>query len=350
MSTMLAFLLLLFVLAAFSIVLMQSGLSTITALGETPASPRRGLDNLTWLDAGVFAREAIHAHQFPPDCRNRTMVRCRLTMCGFGCQIHQIASCVEHAVRVGRVALPPVTLLRYNVDGCSKWDCIFAPLSGCDDYTNSTTVPYRPEKGLHPVDVLMDDPRFAHPPGFEMDAAWVRGQVVSHIFRRPAPTEKLVSLCRASFPGAIDVGLHVRRGDKLKVEAQKFELREYVHDAEHMLFPGRSFHAHYNQRYNMSLFLSTDDPSVIDQLETGVDYTPYTRYHMPLDRVHAADNYRDAHHLIALLCELDVLRSARIFVGTFSSQISRLVFELKLGSLGFDGRSLVSSLDETYYL
>jgi hypothetical protein len=272
--------------------------------------------------------------------------------------MHQIAACVEKALSLGRVAIIEGGFHGYHVDKCTRWNCIFQDPTNCSAWfrKNRTSAHYK-EFSLHPLTAqrsmakLLKRRDLMPPSGFAYAVAWVRGHILAYLMRPSARVNTSLAKCRNWWPH-IDAAMHVRRGDKLWREAQRFEVREYVHHIEHFILPGQLYHTHYGRNYNTTLFVATDDVSVVKDLEQGADYTPYTILHSPLHEVSVsnAETYDSDNHLTTLLCELDRMASAKTFVGTFSSQVSRLVFEMKLGGQGFAGNLRVASLDEDYYL
>lgn len=307
-----------------------------------PAATREGP-----LPAGRGFQDRIHRLQSPADCRAARYVECSPGGgCGFGCQIHRLATCMAYAISRNATAIVLEGLSRYSYNGCSRWDCVFAETSPCTEW-------YRSHRSLGtrfrntetsqrwlPGD-LAEVPH-AH--------AWFRGHILAYLMR---PSEGLQrDLEGRACSTLYDAGLHVRRGDKINREAQLFHVREYMHQVDRFVHPSRMFHSHYDQRYNVSVFVATDDEGVLVEL-AGHDYAPYDIHHSRSEAVAQAGRYGAGGHLANLLCEVEHLVHTRFFVGTFSSQVSRLVFELKLGRgvLQPDqAERHVASLDEDYYV
>lgn len=289
--------------------------------------------------------DRIRALQEPVDCAAARYIECAPGGgCGFGCQIHRLSSCMARAASENATAVVLDGLSRYTYGGCSRWNCAFAEASTCTEW-------YRAHRGGAVYNAAADPPRWLPPEarGMPRAHAWFRGHLVAFLLRPSARLGGALEAARCLT--ARDVGIHVRRGDKLAHEAQLYHVREYMHEVDHFVHPGRLYHSHYDHRYNITLFAATDDAGVLAEL-TSHDYAPYDISHSPLEHVRQAGRYNADGHLENLLCEVEQLVQTRFFVGTFSSQISRLVFELKLGR-GLlhpgDAPHSVASLDEDYY-
>lgn len=270
------------------------------------------------------------------DCTRRIRTCSPGSGCGFGCQMHRVAKCMHEAYLDGEVSVVGGNFHRYNVEGCSNWTCVFKPLSECSGNKNagrrSSTLPRR---RIRVPTSLMNNRNYA--------TAWIRGHFLAYAMS--SFSEEVNREFKCLFPDNITAGIHIRRGDKLIREAREFAVRDYMHHVDHFVHPARIYHNHYDKSYNSTLFVATDDPGVLTELSHN-DYKPYTL----LTTHHEGVNYGDSRHLLNLLCELRCLVSSRYFVGTFSSQISRLVFELRLGNGMYDGRSFnVASMDDDYY-
>lgn len=119
------------------------------------------------------------------------------------------------------------------------------------------------------------------------------------------------------------VGLHVRRGDKIK-EVMLPPLKKYANAVTLMAS---------NQT---TVFIATDDGSVLSPLQNMLSPRPVV--FMPaamrrqghiqgnMNRLFLKTNYE---RVIVLLAEIEMLRKATVFVSTFSSNLARLVHVLR---------------------
>lgn len=242
--------------------------------------------------------------------------------------MHTLAKCMHEAYTGGYVAVMDGSFHKYNYKGCGDWNCVFLPISNCTDRNGA-----RAKKREITVPSGLRDTPYA--------AAWIRGHFLAHAMRMIDEVRR-ESSCIAS---NVTVGLHIRRGDKLIQEARRFEVRDYMHHVDHFVHPKRIYHNHYDKNYNATIFVATDEPNVMTELQHK-DYSPYTI----LSSHHEGVNYWHPDHLRNLLAEVDCLVQSEFFVGTFSSQISRLVYELKMGRGAYRGEQLhVASMDDDYY-
>jgi glycoprotein 6-alpha-L-fucosyltransferase len=114
--------------------------------------------------------------------------------------------------------------------------------------------------------------------------------------------------------------MHVRRGDKVGHEADKHELDEYM-EALQVLHDGT---------YPKHIFVATDDPHLID--EARKKYPQVTFHTLKGASEMAAKGFTNikGRATTLTLCDIAWLANADYMVGTFSSQISRLAFELHI--------------------
>eukprot|EP00737_Agarophyton_chilense_P003481 gb/GEZJ01004086.1/.p1 GENE.gb/GEZJ01004086.1/~~gb/GEZJ01004086.1/.p1 ORF type:complete len:362 (+),score=40.01 gb/GEZJ01004086.1/:364-1449(+) len=132
------------------------------------------------------------------------------------------------------------------------------------------------------------------------------------------------------------LALHIRRGDKAK-ERPLVPLRRYVEAVELL------------QRNNDTIFVATDDGTVLDTLRkelvgkhiVSVAAAEGRRGHnqMLMNRMYLK---RNEARVVTLLAEIEVMRKATIFIGTFSSNLGRLVHVLRehkaMSSVSLDDR------------
>ena len=106
-------------------------------------------------------------------------------------------------------------------------------------------------------------------------------------------------------------------------------------------------HGHYDQKYGKSVYVATDDASVRDDFKRFPQYEMNMNIDIAKQAGRATSSYSDG--LEGVLLDLNALTKAKYFVGTMSSQLSRLVLELNYANGIHDFHTRVASLDEDYY-
>lgn len=145
--------------------------------------------------------------------------------------------------------------------------------------------------------------------------------------------------------------LHIRHTDKLTwKESEEFVTREYVRELDHFLRPGIIYHNVYDKEKVANVFVATDDPAVIESLGGFSHYN----FMYNVNSTNSAskgkhmERFKDLEGMDQALADLDILSRCEYFVGTFSSQFGRLVFELMAMYHDNPGAHAMS-LDETWY-
>lgn len=114
-------------------------------------------------------------------------------------------------------------------------------------------------------------------------------------------------------------GIHVRRGDKLIREAGLFIVKCYLEKGNE-----KGFDMH-------DLFVASDNFQVLEELENYNSYIEYISYCEPSDNGHHQKSFNNQtmsnieSQVLRLLIEIEILSLTKCFVGTFSSNIGRLV-------------------------
>lgn len=119
-------------------------------------------------------------------------------------------------------------------------------------------------------------------------------------------------------------GIHVRRGDKIGSEAQKHEGWEYMEHVE-------AFFKENHPDGPRTVYVATDEPSLVAELQRDYgDRFHFETVNEASTLANAPLNVRNMNCLGTRLIILDIvmLANADFFVGTFSSQVSRVVYEL----------------------
>ncbi|CAK8682848.1 unnamed protein product [Clavelina lepadiformis] len=294
---------------------------------------------------GDQVQERIRKLQNPSDCKTAKKLICKFPYCGLGCQLHHIGNCLLVALGTNRVMLVNYKKVRYP--GFEK---VFLPLSEtCSNedlpvltvewlgelqknYDNIPVISLNQEpakdetlfraftipKSLQEsVEVLHDDPHL-----------WWVGQIMRYVFRlRPWIVGKVEQITEKLNLTQPYVSVHVRRTDKLVEEARKCEIEEYM---EHVI---DWYDRHVGSVEGGRVYVASDDlASVIPEARSK--YPRFTfLYHAedkkPLkDMTQTVKGRETEEELVSLVCDLMILSRSDYFIGTYSSNIGRLVVQL----------------------
>jgi glycoprotein 6-alpha-L-fucosyltransferase len=273
--------------------------------------------------------------QNPTNCDSSRLRRCELTArLGLGYQLHQMAACLVEAHRQNfTVVLYPSKLQGYGPECNSEWTCFFKSLSSCEDHSGFNAGSIQPlntpnEEGYLPKSI---------PSNLINPGAFMTGAALKYIMR---PSDRLQKILDEKVIKA-DYGMHIRRTDKLYGEAWLHDLEEYVMAIDRIANPSWNFHSAYGRVYDRSIFIATDEPTIYSELS---DYPQYTWHHtnvagLQRESLEATDG---------LLVEWFSLFETKYFVGTFSSQVSRIVYEI-YHTKYVDAYDRAWSLDDPWY-
>lgn len=119
------------------------------------------------------------------------------------------------------------------------------------------------------------------------------------------------------------IGLHIRRGDKIGTEAERHELSEYLEAAVQLAAELPS------AQRRAQVFVATDDPTVLKEAREAYSGA-FEFVVLPDAATMAARGYStvSGEGTRFTIADIAFLANADVLVGTFSSQISRLAFEL----------------------
>lgn len=312
----------------------------------------------------------IRQLQEPRNCSSVKKLLCGLgSACGFGCQLHHVAICFTLAIGMGRTLILDSSEWAYSKN---PWEAVFRPISNTSCKANvddavvwtsdmaekdiqvfsvvkvnefqwQSTPPYLPLR--IPKYLYKELTRYHGDP-----PTWWMGHLVSYLIRpQPWLSIKISEAQRRIGLQSPIAGIHIRRTDKIKSEAAYHDLTEYmVHVAD--WFGKESMK---RQRMKMPplekkrVYIASDDPTVLDEARNR-----YPDYEFLGDkRISMIDNAGGRYSLtgvIGLMTDVTLLSKCDLFVGTFSSGMSRLVYEL-MQVHHADPSSNVRSLDDRYY-
>lgn len=312
-----------------------------------------------------LVQKRIHYIQHPQDCNSARKLVCRLNKgCGYGCQIHHVVYCFIMAYATERTLILKSDSWRYNRAG---WEQVFRPLSDtCKTADGGTHGNWPAGEDIQVVtcpiiDSLNPRPQFL-PLAIPSDlaprlmrvhgdpAAWWIGQFVKYLLRFQPPTQGMIErgIEKLNFRKPI-VGVHIRRTDKVGTEAAFHAVDEYMlgvkeyYDQMAMRADGGGFAMGEKRR----VFIASDDPQVIT--EARKKYPDYEIIGDPSVAKSAAvsTRYSDS-SLNGIILDTHLLSQCEYLVCTFSSQVCRLAYEIRMGQ-NVDVADQYTSLDDIYY-
>ncbi|CAK8681863.1 unnamed protein product [Clavelina lepadiformis] len=300
-------------------------------------------------DIGNEVQKRIHKLQNPSDCKTAKKLVCKFPYCGFGCQHHHIGNCLLAALGTNRVMLVDYSSVAYP--GILK---VFLPLSDTclmedlpkqvdewkgelqENYEHIQVVrldlthegsPNTHFQGLTVPKFLQEKGEFLH----DDPNMWWIGQIMGYLLRpRPWVSVRLQQIKRKLNLYHPYVSIHVRRTDKLMMEARKFEIEEYM-DPVVAWYDSQVGNA---SNYTRRVYVASDDlASVIPDARNkypNYDFVYNTVDDKKLlkDMKQTVQSRQTEDELVALACDLMILSESDYFVGTHSSNVGRLVTQL----------------------
>ncbi|VDL86453.1 unnamed protein product [Schistocephalus solidus] len=320
-------------------------LSLLDKLSDQRERRERQLDAL-----GSELKHQIARLQNPPDCSpSHVSLEDGRFNCGFGCTAHHVAYRLARAYATNR------TLMLEHDYG----NDFFLPLSNCSKAQIESAkpngqryCPMHPQEWAKRLNEIQGNP-----------IAWYRGHLLSYILRpRDAVLRRRLEIEMQTlrtgrngnpYDGPI-AGIHVRRTDKIFVEATFHPLGEYmlhverffeVKEIEYCLETGTSSPPFWSQRRRV--FLASDDASVFDEARSN-----YPRYEFigGLRKGSEYETRRSTTGVFAITLDINLLVASDFVVCTATSNICRLVYELFLAKPQVHGDATfqVQSVDEIY--
>ena len=324
--------------------------------------------------------------QAPLNCETAKVVSYRLMGGGIGAAFHLLAHAFSFALADNRTVvesignyddpdIPDATGLGHYFDSveCQKLglECYLSPLSQCSPVTGDAELPRweLTEIFRHNHDAPSKSPRavvtawrsfqivqqtfgwdaiqYFSPESFSHKGLfWLKSNILSFILQ-PSPkmvnkvekTAKMIGIHTLKQHEKV-IAMHVRRGDKLTDPIMKQKnidsfptLKRYVNEA-------RQLHrAYFDIRGRINILIMTEDSTIIEEIEKNKEYADI-RWFYTTDHPRRKEAIKIQHAIKQGLTTGDIelslaLRNLFIaskychgFVGTFSSNWSRLVFEL----------------------
>ncbi|VDP23320.1 unnamed protein product [Soboliphyme baturini] len=289
-------------------------------------------------------QQRLHRIQNPKKCRSSPKLLCDLNKsCGFACQIHHVIYCLLMAYYNNRTLILNADRWSYSSRG---WTSVFQPLSdtcSSTDYDRNAALPANDLVHIPIVDALPDRPTY-FPLSFPDDLApeliylhglppaWWIGQLASYIMRYQPQFEQELENRRQSigFQNPI-VGIHVRRTDKLMVEAKFHPLSQYMASVEEWYAKKILRNASGTKR---RIYLATDDSSLLAEARTQYPYYEFIG-DSEIAKSAAVHKRYSEESLQGIITDVHFLARCDYLVCTFSSQVGSQRTELGGGAFCF---------------
>lgn len=314
------------------------------------------------LKTGDLVQRRLEYLQNPKDCRKAKKMLCNLGKgCGYGCQLHHVTYCLMMAYATERTLILDSKGWRYASGG---WETVFLPLSnncrdtyggdvkkwGAESSISNTLIVEMPIiDSLHPrpkslplavpedlADRLM---RFHGDP-----SVWWIGQFVKYLTRPQKHLEEdlLESKNKLGFEGPI-VGVHVRRTDKVGLEAAFHSVDEYMGHVNDWFNVYAKRHPDVKRR----VYLASDDPAVLKEAQENYKSYTFISDNEVSKSAGLGTRYTDA-SLRGVILDIHFLSLCDYLVCTFSSQVCRVAYEM-MQTMHGDASQFFKSLDDIYY-
>ena len=308
----------------------------------------------------AIVQNRLKSLQNPSECSSARKLVCNLNKdCGYGCQIHHAVYCFIVAYGTERTLILKSHGWRYNKKG---FEDVFLPLSEQCAATPPGNYNYWPSLGspvieLPIVDLVKPKPKFM-PPAIPQDLSeriirlhgdpivWWVSEFLCYILRPQPDTARMLEDMEKSLGFAKPiVGIHVRRTDKVGMEAAFHPVEEYMKYVEE-----------YYERLEIKdgkkievkrVYVASDDAKVLS--ECRLKYPDYTFLGDPSVAQFAAESTRyTSSSLKGILSDIQLLSKSDYLVCTFSSQVCRIAYEMMQQNF-VDAAHRFKSLDDIWY-
>ncbi|KAK3595505.1 hypothetical protein CHS0354_021604 [Potamilus streckersoni] len=315
-------------------------------------------------ELGELIQRRFHYIQNPADCSKAKKIVCNLGKgCGYGCQLHHVTYCLMMAYANKRTLILESKGWRYATGG---WESVFQPLSNtCNSYNSFSLRSWggmiaKDLKDVQVIELPIIDSLHPRPEYLPLaipddigdrlirlhgdPSVWWIGQFVKYLTR---PQQHLVDEIERTkrnlgFKNPI-VGVHVRRTDKVGMEAAFHGIEEYMAYVVEWFDILEARQSVKKRR----VYLASDDPTVL--LDARKLYPNYEFISDNEISKSAGLNsrYSDA-SLRGVIIDIHFLSLCNYLVCTFSSQVCRVAYEM-MQTMHGDASSYFKSLDDIYY-
>lgn len=311
---------------------------------------------------GDLVQRRLAYLQNPENCQTAKKMLCNLGKgCGYGCQLHHVTYCLLMSYATKRTLILQSEGWRYATKG---WETVFQPLSHtCTSTMGQQAVRWGPPSLIDSAPVvelpIVDSlsPRPAYLPlAIPEDladrllrvhgdpSAWWLGQFVTYLTRPNdmLKTDLEESKKKLGFQNPI-VGVHIRRTDKVGMEAQFHSVEEYMKYVDEWFGIYERRHPGVQRR----VYLASDDPNVLNEAKNNYPQYIFVSDNEVSKTAGLNSRYTDA-SLRGIILDTHLLSLCDYLVCTFSSQVCRVAYEL-MQPLHGDASHWFKSLDDIYY-
>ncbi|XP_041354464.1 alpha-(1,6)-fucosyltransferase-like [Gigantopelta aegis] len=331
----------------------------------------RNVDNMgQWREQeshnlGELIQKRLHYIQNPKDCSKAKKIVCNLHKgCGFGCQLHHVVYCLIVAYATKRTLVLESKGWRYAPEG---WETVFQPLSNtCTNRAGESSRHWGPLdqiKNVQVIELPIVDSMHPRPDFMPLaipeDLAprltrlhgdppvWWIGQFVKYLMRPQKNLKEEIERTKQKlqFKNPI-VGVHVRRTDKVGVEAAFHSIEEYmayVDDYYDKLEARKPELLNVQRR----VYLATDDPNLLKEAREKFKKYIFISDNDISKSAGLGSRYSDS-SLRGIILDMHFLSLTDYLVCTFSSQVCRVAYEL-MQTIHGDASTYFKSLDDVYY-
>ena len=309
--------------------------------------------------------QSIVTTQNPTHCKDAKFLVFRYRKVGMGSEMHSMSVALSYATRTGRILLVDKRSWPEMHEGCPKnsHSCFFAPLSGCkvsQEVMDAAPVMKDPKlEVLSTIPVLafqLNTVKYMWIPteysAHSKSLVWYRANLLRYLAR---PSPAMVEAVRDQRvrmgieDGRKCVAVHIRRTDGSQTGVRPLSTRTVL-DA-------------LNSPMNSSLdrlFIVTDEIGFARALQQ--EYSGHLKVSFLDDSFHSNEDsrnkiitYRDGSRnpqpdYFSAAVDLFVAAGCDFFIGQFSSNFSRLIYELMYARMGERAERQVRSLDKDYFV
>lgn len=334
----------------------------------------------------LLVQKRLSSLQNPKSCSSTQKLICNLSIdCGFGCQLHHVVYCLIVAYGTNRMLLLDTENWNYGKGAFQK---MFEPLSKTCNLPKkysfqkiSNRFPrkkdgfFQRQKGIESninwwpgekndefvrlprMRDMKEKPEFL-PPSIPKDIfkrilrlhgdpiVWLIGQFLKYILRPTKSTKKyLKSAKQSSSEYGHQVGIHIRRTDKLEKEANFYSVEQYMESVEEYF---QYYDIRYGNHSNLKqIYIASDDPEVF--LECRKNYPQY-KFLGDVSRARSAatSSRYNNNSLQKLFLDVYMLSLSDFIVCTFSSNLCRIAYEIQQQRSSGDNHWRFKSLDDMW--
>lgn len=319
--------------------------TVLLMMNATLSSRETELENLR-----KTVQDKIEQVQNPDDCSKARLQICEvMDACGYGCQLHWVTNCFMDAFKAGRAVVYKTKGWLYSRQ--EGWDYAFQSLGKCtfEGKLNELHGTDRVEERIVRWGRRARKPQVSYTIPSQLAPTllrhhsrpniWWISQFVSYLTKYKPWLQESIDKHASEIgigSGPI-VGLHIRRGAKVRIEAKRFEIADYMFFVEQWYLVYEATHKAGTRK----VYVATDDKTVLPELKSK--YPGYTF----ITNNKNVDTYNEV-GLESIVTDVHFLSRSDFVVCTSSSNVCRLVQEA-MAALNVDAPMRIQSLDDPYH-